>query len=223
MDSQFEQMVQVNIQGRVFVICTSHGMTDQTVIGYYTEVLQQAIASMLTDESTPADFHRLLTEQAEWLESEIKQLCESKQLDAPAAPPRKTDSLNEDGSEQSPKPPNVDKKATGYVPDAKSMPERLKDRRAEMEHLLVNDCVTLKLVSPNRPKSSNVVWLGVIRKRRKRNWWPNYGMPYMNRYESLFVKITGDPGQRLRCRPMFVWISPGPVPYAHWLPCRDSY
>ncbi|MCM8855935.1 MAG: hypothetical protein LC541_11300 [Candidatus Thiodiazotropha sp.] len=152
MDSQFEQMVQVNIQGRVFVICTSLGMTDQTVIGYYTEVLQQAIASMLTDESTPADFHRLLTEQAEWLESEIKQLCESKQLDAPAAPPRKTDNLNEDGSEQSSKPLNADKKATGYVPEAKSMPERLKDRRAEMEHLLVNDCVTLKLVSPKQAK-----------------------------------------------------------------------
>jgi hypothetical protein len=136
MDSQFEQMMQVNIQGRVLIICQNHGVTDPTFIGYYTEIMQQAINAMLTDESTPADFHKLLNEQAEWLEKEVDQIRDSSEDD------------ERDGDEEALNIENADKKATGYVPEAKSMPDRLMDRRAEMEHLLLNDCVTLKLVSP---------------------------------------------------------------------------
>jgi hypothetical protein len=140
MDSQFEQMMQVNIQGRVFIICKNHGVTDPAIIGYYTEITQQAITAMLTDESRPADFHKLLNEQAEWLEKEVGQIGDSSEED------------ESDGDEEALKIENADKKATGYVPEAKSMPERLKDRRVDMEHLLLNDCVTLKLVSPKEAK-----------------------------------------------------------------------
>ncbi|MEW8026400.1 MAG: hypothetical protein AB2792_14335 [Candidatus Thiodiazotropha sp.] len=150
MDSQFEQMMQVNIQGRVFILCQTHGVTDPTIIGYYTEIMHQAISAMLTDESTPADFHKLLNEQADWLELEIGQVRGgSPGTDSVSAA---TDEIEDDesgGDGQAPKILNANKKATGYVPEAKSMPERLKDRRADMEHLLLNDCVTLKLVTPN--------------------------------------------------------------------------
>ncbi|MES9994308.1 MAG: hypothetical protein ABW098_20355 [Candidatus Thiodiazotropha sp.] len=147
MDSQFEKMVEVNVQGRVFIICQSHGITDPTIIGYYTEILQQAIIAMLTDESKPSDFQQLLNEQAEWLEQEIGQVSNTAQQAA-------SNALKEegDGETQQPKLLNADKKASGYVPEAKSMPERLKDRRADMEHLLLNDCVTLKLVTPKQAK-----------------------------------------------------------------------
>ncbi|PVV14238.1 MAG: hypothetical protein B6D72_04300 [gamma proteobacterium symbiont of Ctena orbiculata] len=147
MDSQFEKMVEVNVQGRVFIICQTHGVTDPTIIGYYTEILQQAIVAMLTDESTPSDFHKLLNEQVEWLEQEIGQI-----RDVPQQNGSETTIEEDAESGQQPQLLNANKKATGYVPDAKSMPERLKDRRADMEHLLLNDCVTLKLVSPNQAK-----------------------------------------------------------------------
>ncbi|MBT3046226.1 MAG: hypothetical protein G8D61_06690 [gamma proteobacterium symbiont of Ctena orbiculata] len=147
MDSQFEKMVEVNVQGRVFIICQTHGITDPTIIGYYTEILQQAIVAMLTEESTPSDFQKLLNEQAEWLEQEIGQVRDAPQGNEPEA-----GSEEDDGDDQQARLLNADKKATGYVPDAKSMPERLKDRRADMEQLILNDCVTLKLVSPNQAK-----------------------------------------------------------------------
>jgi hypothetical protein len=153
MDSQFEQMMQVNIQGRVLVICKSHGIQDPSIIGYYTEIMGQAINAMMTDESTPADFLRLLNEQADWLALEITQAEDSPQADElSAVPADEVEDEEVDGQHPEPKILNADKKASGYVPEAKSMPERLKDRRADIEHLLVNDCVTLKLVSPNQAK-----------------------------------------------------------------------
>jgi hypothetical protein len=150
MDSQFEQMMQVNIQGRVLIICKSHGINEPAIINYYTDVLDQAIRAMLTDESTPAQFQMLLNEQAEWLVSEIDQTKDSPQQDEPIT--TVNDELETDDEDSALTLLNADKKTTGYVPEAKSMPERLKDRRADIEHLLLNDCVTLKLVSPNQAK-----------------------------------------------------------------------
>ncbi|MCU7919337.1 MAG: hypothetical protein KZQ95_13425 [Candidatus Thiodiazotropha sp. (ex Epidulcina cf. delphinae)] len=149
MDSQFEQMIQVNIQGRVFVICQSHGITDPTIIGYYIEILEQAIISQLTDGSTPTDFQRILTEQVDWLEAEISQVSVNPQ---PAAPSQTTDGVESEGDDQKPATKTTNKKVTGYMPEAKSMPELLKDRRAIIEHLLDNDCITLKLVTPTEAK-----------------------------------------------------------------------
>ena len=152
MDSQFRQMIQVNIKGRVFVICQSRGITDPSIIGYYNQILEEATVAMLPEGSTIADFHRALDEQVAWLESEIERLSDTSSIDAPAAPPRKT--LKEEAAEkeEAEKRLNAEKKAVAYVPEAKTMPERLKDQRAEMEQLLVNDCVTLKLVSPTQAR-----------------------------------------------------------------------
>jgi hypothetical protein len=149
MDSQFEQMMHVNIQGRVLIICKSHGIKDPSIIEYYTEIMEQAISAMMTDESTPAEFLKLLNEQADWLALEIAQV-----RDSPDAEESSTVATHETEGEPdlSQKILNANKKATGYVPEAKSMPERLKDKRADIEHLLLNDCVTLKLVSPNQAK-----------------------------------------------------------------------
>jgi hypothetical protein len=42
------------------------------------------------------------------------------------------------------------------------MPERLKDRRSIMEHLLDNDCITLKLVTPEEAKKYKHELLGKV-------------------------------------------------------------
>ncbi len=143
MSEQLKQMMQVNIKGRAFVICQSHGISDPSIIGYYEQILEEATLGMLNPESSVTDFHNALNEKAKWLEGEIGQLTD------PA------ESSGSDEVQEEPDQPVVvrqHKKATGYVPEAKSMGERLKDRRSEMEHLLLNDCVTLKLVSPKQAK-----------------------------------------------------------------------
>jgi hypothetical protein len=161
MNSQFEQMMEVNIRGRVMVICQNHGVRDPTVISFYTEVVQQAISAMMTEETTPAEFHDLLTEQADWL---TKEVC---QIYGPSEDDKATDGVagehKEEGT-QDPFPKNQaeEKKTTGYIPEAKSMSERLKDKREEIERLLLNDCVTLKLVSPSQAKKMKQNLVGKV-------------------------------------------------------------
>ncbi|MEJ2693957.1 MAG: hypothetical protein P8166_13150 [Candidatus Thiodiazotropha sp.] len=137
-------MIRVNIQGRVFVVCQSRGVTDPAIVGYYVEILEQAVVALLTDESTPMDFQQALEEQLIWLTGELDQTRVE-----PPPPAAETDSDAEDVPPEDPTLEKEEKKPTGYVPEAKAMPERLKDRRSIMEYLLDNDCITLKLVTPD--------------------------------------------------------------------------
>ncbi|MET0089585.1 MAG: hypothetical protein ABW068_06095 [Candidatus Thiodiazotropha sp.] len=152
MDEQFLKMVEVNVKGRVFVVCQSRGVTDVSVINYYTEVVQQAVLAQMTEDAdTSAEsFHRLLEQQVEWLGEKLRQLVNDGALDRSAADGVLGDPVLEvSGSAAAER---AEKKASGFVPEAKSMPERLKDRRAEMEHLLTHDCITLKLLTANEAK-----------------------------------------------------------------------
>ncbi|MET0066521.1 MAG: hypothetical protein ABW076_09265 [Candidatus Thiodiazotropha sp.] len=152
MDEQFRKMVEVNIKGRVFVICQSQGITDPSVVGYYTGVLQQAIDAQLSEEGNAESFHQLLDQQAEWLAGELRQLAADGAIEASAEAAAVSGAAAEQPAEASTPPVKTEKKATGFVPEAKSMPERLKDRRAEMEHLLTHDCIALKLVTASEAK-----------------------------------------------------------------------
>lgn len=147
MDEDFERMINVNTRGRVFLVCQSRGVTDPTIVSYYVEIAVQAIIARMTDESSTADFQQLLEEQLHWLEGELDQTPDNSQ---PAAEIEEADVP--DVADGDPAPPKEEKKPTGYVPEAKAMPERLKDRRSIMEHLLDNDCITLKLVTPDEAK-----------------------------------------------------------------------
>ncbi|MCU7843948.1 MAG: hypothetical protein KZQ93_08925 [Candidatus Thiodiazotropha sp. (ex Monitilora ramsayi)] len=154
MDTEFERLIKVNVQGRVFVTCQSRRITDLNIIGHYVEILEQAIHALMTEESTPSDFHRIMEEQLVWLEGELDKTGQQASVPAAASAPNASTESAETKppaeaveSENEPK-----KKPTGYVPEAKTMPERLKDKRSIMEHLLDNDCITLKLVTPNQAK-----------------------------------------------------------------------
>ncbi len=152
MDEQFRTMVEVNIKGRVFVICQTYGVTDPGIVNYYNEVLEQAIFAQLSEDSdaNAETFHGLLDQQVEWLAEELRQLADEsavEQSDSAVAEEAPT-SESSDVVIKS----GADKRPSGFVPEAKSMPERLKDRRAEMEHLLTHDCVALKLVTDREAK-----------------------------------------------------------------------
>ena len=61
-------------EGRVFVTCQTHRVADPTIIGYYVEIVEQAVHSLLTEESTPAQFQEILEQQLSWLEQELDQV-----------------------------------------------------------------------------------------------------------------------------------------------------
>jgi hypothetical protein len=156
MDKDFERLIKVNVHGRVFVACQSHGVTDPAIIGFYVEILEQAIGALLTDESTTADFQQILEDQLGWLERELKQAGGKEAATAPPAEPKPAEA----GEVESLQKLKKEKHASGYVPEAKAMPERLKDQRSIMEYLLDNDCITLKLVTPNEAKAYKHALLG---------------------------------------------------------------
>ena len=53
-----------------------------------------------------------------------------------------------------------EKRPSGYILKAKSMPERLAVQRGGMERLLDNECVTLKLITPSQAKRMKHRMLG---------------------------------------------------------------
>jgi hypothetical protein len=154
MSDNLQQIMQVNIKGRAFAICQSHGITDPSIVGYYIQILEEMTLGMLTSESSVADFHEALNEKAKWLEQEIDQLTNPAEseasVEAQESQPDSVDRQQPEAAKSITK--NQHKQASGYTPEAKSMGERLKDRRGELEHLLLNDCVTLKLVNPKQAK-----------------------------------------------------------------------
>ncbi|MCU7808078.1 MAG: hypothetical protein KZQ73_09460 [Candidatus Thiodiazotropha sp. (ex Semelilucina semeliformis)] len=161
MDKDFERLIKVNVQGRVFVTCQSRSITDPTIIGYYVEIIEQAIFALMSDGSSPAEFHQFLDEQLIWLEGELDQTGQVPSTPQEAASSPEEHAEAEESQAES-QPPKEQKKATGYVPEAKTMPERLKDGRSIMEHLLDNDCITLKLVTPNEAKKFKHNLLGKV-------------------------------------------------------------
>lgn len=165
MDSQFEQLIEINIKGRGFAICHSRSVLDPAIIGYYTEILRQAVHANLNKDSTPQDFNRTLDEQAVWLESEIDQNSpQEKSVETPVVErPIVEEALLPDGEElqtEEPKEAELAKRPSGYEPKAKSMSERLADQRSGMQQLLEKECVTLKLITPDQAKRMKRKLLG---------------------------------------------------------------
>ena len=194
MSEDFEKMMKVNIQGRAFVTCQTRGVTDPTIINYYVEILEQAIRSLLTPESTAVDFQRILEEQLVWLEGELDQTTgntPAAQSQQPEALEAKPEVVEEPAS--APSEPKEEKKATGYVPEAKSMPERLKDRRSIMEHLLDNDCITLKLVTPKQAKNLKRGLLGKVPEKAEEELVANLRNVLYDQVRKFIRKHNGGP------------------------------
>ena len=195
MSEDFEKMIKVNIQGRAFVTCQTRGVTDPIIINYYVDILEQTIRSLLAPDSTPVDFQRILEEQLVWLEGELDQTngiapaAQAKQPEAAEAKPKAV----EEPAPAAPAAPKEEKKATGYVPEAKSMPERLKDKRSIMEHLLDNDCITLKLVTPKQAKNLKRGLLGKVPEKAEEELVANLRNVLYDQVRKFIRKHNGGP------------------------------
>ncbi len=156
MGEDFEKLIKVNVMGRVFVTCQTGHVSDPAIIQYYVEIVEQAVRALLTEESTASEFQEILDQQLKWLEQELDQMRGDPEMQGVTDEPR-TVSVGEDGLE----PQKRDEKSTsGCMPEAKSMLERLKDRRAIIEELLDNDCIPLKLATPEEVKTYKLNLLG---------------------------------------------------------------
>ncbi|RLJ22339.1 hypothetical protein DJ031_01060 [bacterium endosymbiont of Escarpia laminata] len=148
MDRDLQQLIEVNVKGRVFVACSSRGITDLSIIQYYGDVIRQTIEAGLSGDASPLAFNKLLDEQIAWLEAELDRESDAREEQA--------NQVVNDGDS----PQKRVRKESGYVPEAKSMPEKLADRRAGMDALLKNECVTLKLITPGQAKKMTRRFLG---------------------------------------------------------------
>ena len=163
MDSQLEQLIEINIKGRVFAVCQSRGVFDPAIISHHAEILRQAVYANLNEGSSPVEFNAVLDAQAVWLESEMNQAyqtvgnTETSTVAASLAEIPSTDIAANAAETENTAP---GKKSTGYTPKAKSMPERLADQRVGMQQLLERECVTLKLATPNQAKRFKLRLLG---------------------------------------------------------------
>ncbi len=148
MDRDLQQLIEVNSKGRVFVTCSSRGITDLSKIQYYGDVIRQAIEAGISGDASPMVLNKLLDEQIAWLEVELDRESDAREEEA-----------NPVKEDDEPSQKRV-KKESGYVPEAKSMPEKLADRRAGMDALLKNECVALKLITPGQAKKMARRFLG---------------------------------------------------------------
>ncbi len=153
MDSQLAQLIDLNIKGRVFALCQSRGIIDPTIIGYYIEILSQAVHDNLHEDANPLDFNHVLDERVAWLEAEIDQTTPAAKNEAAPIAVEPLLASPTDKAEPA-------KRATGYVPKAKSMPERLAEQRAGMQQLLEKDFTACKLITPDQAKRMKSKLLG---------------------------------------------------------------
>ncbi|EGW54812.1 hypothetical protein [Candidatus Endoriftia persephonae] len=149
MDDTFRRLVEINVMGRVMAACSARGISDPGLLAQYNSTVLQAIQASMSDVCTPAEFDEILKRQMEWLEQEFDSSLQ--QLTAPPRQPE-AEADTEEPPESEPEPESAPKARprrapSGYVPEGKSMPERLAEQRELVEELLKNDCVNLGLVT----------------------------------------------------------------------------
>lgn len=149
MDDHSREMAEINISGRVFVICQSRGVVDPQIIRQYREIFHQEMFDQLSDEFTPSEFNQLLDKTSAWLEAEIDQ----------TNPQPTTADKPKEAPDSKVKTSKSDKQT--YIPEAKSMAERLADQRQLIERLLARDCVDLMLITPDQVSKFKRRMIGV--------------------------------------------------------------
>ncbi|RDH92275.1 MAG: hypothetical protein DIZ77_08880 [endosymbiont of Seepiophila jonesi] len=82
MDRDLQQLIEVNVKGRVFVTCSSRGITDLSIFQYYGDVIRQAIEAGISGDPSSLAFNRLLDEQIAWLEAELDRESDAREEQA---------------------------------------------------------------------------------------------------------------------------------------------
>lgn len=152
-------LIEVNVAGRLMLLLTKHGLLDNRCLSIYQRAVGDAVRLQVAqrpgDGGTGID--TILDEQLTLLESALSTRRYSAVVDrdaAPRAPSESTDagSAVADARQASaPKSSSRESKpASGYVPAPKSMEEKLKDARKPIQTLLKEDCVRIGLIDAKK-------------------------------------------------------------------------
>ena len=154
-----QQIVGMNVVGRVFCSCRAHGIREPARIAYYTRAVELAVVAELTPRADPsAALGLVLTEQLVLLEAALAAAAAGRQRvpDRSVNPAR----ASAESALADPGAAHVAPEAASALPpvhsgtvDAKSMEEKLQAARKPLRKLLREDCVTLGLVTPERAEA----------------------------------------------------------------------
>jgi hypothetical protein len=149
--------LEMNIAGRVMLLLSQLGIRDTRSLSIYLNAVKAAVRHRAVNDQPISLGHLepFLSEQLEMLVTALRRRRGLLRVPMPrqeAGGSAKTPPSTDEHDSVARRPP---KPASGYVPVAKSMEEKLKDDRKPVQKLLVEDCVAEHLL--DRPKAEELI------------------------------------------------------------------
>ena len=143
--------LEINLAGRIMLGASRHGLTDPARVHVYVRAIVAVIDHRYPDGRPGLKaLEPLITEQLQLLEAALVDARLRRQLAAgtvpPVAPVAAAEADPEPAAEGRPRTRQRVLKGKGHTVVAKAMEEKLRDERAPVQQLLLEDCVHLGLL-----------------------------------------------------------------------------
>ncbi|MCB1774828.1 MAG: hypothetical protein KDI88_14525 [Gammaproteobacteria bacterium] len=139
-----DDCMEMNIAGQVMLLLTRLGIRDAHSLRVYREAVLEAVSRQVVEQGTlaPDAMQAMIRQQLELLEASLRTLPDRTR--ARGTPPSDTAVAGSPAAAEVPASRN--RRPSGYVPEARSMEEKLQVEREPIQQLLREDCVRAGLV-----------------------------------------------------------------------------
>lgn len=146
--------IDVNVTGRLMLLLTKQGLLDNRCLSIYKSAVCDVVRKHLATDGGDgfAGIDRMLDEQMDLLDVSLQARVRRRDISAgqsPAAVPDMAvdaDATPRHAPETPGKAAREARASSGYMPNVKSMEEKLKDERIPVQSLLREDCVRVGLI-----------------------------------------------------------------------------
>lgn len=146
--------IDVNVTGRLMLLLTKQGLLDNRCLSIYKSAVCDVVRKHLATDGGDgfAGIDRMLDEQMDLLDVSLQARVRRRDISAgqsPAAVPDMAvdaDATPRHAPETPGKAAREARASSGYMPNVKSMEEKLKDERKPVQKLLTEDCVHAGLI-----------------------------------------------------------------------------
>jgi len=146
--------LEMNIAGRVMLLLSQLGMRDARSLSIFLEAVKAVVRHRAANDQPIGlgNLEPFLSEQLEMLVTALRKHRGLLRVPMQAQEIGSSGQLASSADERDSAPRRPAKPASGYVPVAKSMEEKLKDDRKPVQKLLLEDCVAEHLLDPRKAK-----------------------------------------------------------------------
>jgi len=139
-----DDCMEMNIAGQVMLLLTRLGIRDAQSLRVYRQAVVDAVSRQVMDQGAlgPDALQNVVRQQLDLLEASLRSLDGRAEADATARPALPAE-VNADGDDPA---TAKTRRPSGYVPEARSMEEKLQVEREPVQQLLREDCVHAGLV-----------------------------------------------------------------------------